>query len=114
MGREDPLPGDWVRVSPNPRRISRMVRLQPRFVMLQSPVRVRQSRFSPQISSKNPDSRSSLMTVTQSQEFVDVFNRVKDWPLDMRITLARRILETAETPPIAEPPRALSLDQVIG
>src|SRR5947207_207173 len=28
MGRDDPLPGDWVRVSPNPRRISRMVRLR--------------------------------------------------------------------------------------
>src|SRR5207247_6112931 len=49
MGREDPLPGARVRVSPNPRRISRMVRLRPRFVMLKSPVMVRQSRFSPQI-----------------------------------------------------------------
>src|SRR5206468_6543963 len=63
MGREDPLPGDRVRVSPNPRRISRIFRLRPRFVMLKSPVMVRQSRFSPQISSKNPDSRSSLILV---------------------------------------------------
>jgi len=54
------------------------------------------------------------MTATQNQELVDIFNRVKEWPLDMRITLARRILETAETPSIAEPPRTLSLDQVIG
>src|SRR5438477_8588522 len=61
MGREDPLPGARVRVSPNPRRISRMVRLRPRFVMLESPVMVRPARFSPQISSKNPDSRSSLL-----------------------------------------------------
>ena len=54
------------------------------------------------------------MTAIQNQELVDIFKRVKDWPLDMRITLARRILETVETPPIAEPPRTLSLDQVIG
>jgi hypothetical protein len=58
--------------------------------------------------------RMQTMTATQNQELVDIFNRVKDWPLDMRITLARRILETTETPPIAEPPRTLSLDQVIG
>src|SRR5205809_6484919 len=45
----------------NPSGFSRMVRLRPRFVILQSPVMVRQSRFSPQISSKNPDSRSSLL-----------------------------------------------------
>ena len=35
-------------------------------------------------------------------------------PLPMRITLARRILETTETPSIAEPPRTMSLDEVIG
>jgi hypothetical protein len=54
------------------------------------------------------------MSATQNEEISDVFNRVKDWPLDMRITLARRILETTEVPAIAEPPRTLSLDQVIG
>ncbi len=54
------------------------------------------------------------MTATQSQELADVVDRVKDWPLDMRISLARRILETAETPAIIEPSRTLSLDQVIG
>ena len=43
------------------------------------------------------------MTATQSQELADVVDRVKDWPLDMRISLARRILETAETPAIIEP-----------
>jgi hypothetical protein len=32
----------------------------------------------------------------------------------MRIALARRILETSETFPIAEPPRTLTLDQIIG
>ena len=32
----------------------------------------------------------------------------------MRITLVCRILETTETPSIAEPPRTMSLDQVIG
>ena len=55
-----------------------------------------------------------MMTASQNQELVDIFNRVKDWPVDMRITLARRILETAETPPIAKPRKTLSLDQVIG
>jgi hypothetical protein len=54
------------------------------------------------------------MNATPSQEFVDVLNRIKGWPLDMRITLARRILETTEMRPIAEPPRTMSLDQVIG
>jgi len=54
------------------------------------------------------------MTATQSRELADVVNRVKDWPLDMRISLARRILETVEMPAILEPPRTLSLDQVIG
>ncbi len=54
------------------------------------------------------------MTATQSRDLADVVNRVKDWPLDMRISLARRILETAETPAIIEPPRTLSLDRVIG
>jgi hypothetical protein len=54
------------------------------------------------------------MSATQNEEITDVFNRVKGWPLDMRITLARRILETTEVPAIAEPPRTLSLDQVIG
>jgi hypothetical protein len=54
------------------------------------------------------------MTATRSQELADVVNRVKDRPLDMRISLARRILETAERPAIIEPPRTLSLDQAIG
>jgi hypothetical protein len=54
------------------------------------------------------------MTAAESSEMVDVLNRVRDWPLDMRMALARRILETAERPAILEPPRTLSLDQVIG
>jgi hypothetical protein len=54
------------------------------------------------------------MTATQSQELVEVLSRVKSWPFDMRMTLARRILETAVTPGIQEPPRTMSLDQIIG
>ena len=54
------------------------------------------------------------MTVTQSRELAEVVDRVKGWPLEMRISLARRILETAEAPAIVEPPRTLPLDQVIG
>jgi hypothetical protein len=54
------------------------------------------------------------MTTAESSEMVDVLNRVKDWPPDMRMALARRLLDTAERPAILEPPRTLSLDQVIG
>ena len=54
------------------------------------------------------------MSIAEATELAEILNRVKEWPLDMRITLARRILESAETPPIGEPPRTLSLDQVIG
>ena len=54
------------------------------------------------------------MTVTQSRELAEVVDRVKGWPLEMRISLARRILETVEAPAIVEPPRTLPLDQVIG
>ena len=54
------------------------------------------------------------MTTAESSEMVDVLNRVKDWPLDMRMALAQRILETAQRPMILEPPRTLSLHQVIG
>lgn len=54
------------------------------------------------------------MTPTQSRELAEIADRVKSWPVDMRIALARRILETAGTPTILETPRTLSLDQVIG
>jgi hypothetical protein len=54
------------------------------------------------------------MSATQERALAEVLDRVKAWPLPMRITLARRILETAETPSIAAPPRTMSLDQVIG
>jgi hypothetical protein len=54
------------------------------------------------------------MSATQERDLAEVLDRVKAWPLPMRITLARRILETIETPSIAEPPRTMSLDQVIG
>lgn len=54
------------------------------------------------------------MSATQERDLAEVLDRVKAWPLPMRITLARRILETTETPSIAEPPRTMSLDQVIG
>ena len=54
------------------------------------------------------------MSATQERDLAEVLDRVKAWPLPMRITLARRILETTETTSIAEPPRTMSLDQVIG
>ena len=60
------------------------------------------------------EQRAWSMIVTRDQELAEVLNRVKLWPLPMRITLARRILETTETSSIPEPPRTLSLDQVLG
>ena len=40
------------------------------------------------------------MTATENQELIEVFNRVRAWPLPLRITLARRILETADLPAV--------------
>ena len=47
-------------------------------------------------------------------EMSDVLSRVRTWIPEMRIVLARRILETLEPPQISEPPRKMSLNQVFG
>ncbi len=38
------------------------------------------------------------MSTAEATELTDVLNRVKNWSPESRIALARRILETLETP----------------
>jgi hypothetical protein len=55
------------------------------------------------------------MSTVESSELVDVLSRVKDWSPALRITLARRILESLERQPVVErPPMLIPLDQVYG
>ena len=49
-----------------------------------------------------------------SKEMFEVLQRVKTWDPEMRIDLARRILETVVPEQILPPPRTMSLDEVIG
>jgi len=48
------------------------------------------------------------------QEIFEVWNRVRTWDPEMRIDLARRILETVGPSQIQPPPQTMSLDEVIG
>jgi hypothetical protein len=43
------------------------------------------------------------MSVTETIDIAEVVSRVRTWPAGMRIELARRILETLESPPVNEP-----------
>ena len=43
-----------------------------------------------------------------------MWNRVRTWDPEMRIDLARRILETVGPSRIQPPPQTMSLDEVIG
>ena len=47
-------------------------------------------------------------------EMSEVLSRVKTWMPEMRIVLARKILETLNPLQISEPPRKMSLNQVFG
>ncbi len=49
-----------------------------------------------------------------SKEMFEVWNRVRTWDPEMRIDLARRILETLASSQILPPPQTMSLDKVIG
>ena len=57
------------------------------------------------------------MTTAETNDIADVVQRVRSWPAPMRIALARRILETLETPPPPEPlpapPRGFSAEEVM-
>lgn len=48
------------------------------------------------------------------KEIFEVWNRVRTWAPEMRIDLARRILETVVPSRIQPPPQTMSLDEVIG
>ena len=56
------------------------------------------------------------MSAAEAIELTDVLNRVKDWPTPLRLTLARRILETIETSevlPVPPPkPRGFSAAEI--
>ena len=45
----------------------------------------------------------NAMVVSQTPEFTDVLNRVTSWPPQLRITLARQVLESVEATPDTEP-----------
>ncbi len=56
------------------------------------------------------------MTIAEANDIADVLRKVTSWPAGMRITLARRILETVEADPeMAAPalPRGLSAAEVV-
>ena len=49
-----------------------------------------------------------------SKEMFEVLQRVKTWQPDMRIDLARRILETLVPRQIPPPPRTMSPEDIFG
>lgn len=55
-----------------------------------------------------------LMQSANLKEIFEVWNRVRTWDPEMRIDLARRILETVVPSRIHPPPQTMSLDEVIG
>jgi hypothetical protein len=58
------------------------------------------------------------MNTAESTEVIDVLERVRTWSPPQRITLARRILETLETPgsepPIEAPTRGWPVERALG
>jgi len=54
------------------------------------------------------------MPAADTPEISEVLSRVRSWTPEMRIVLARKVLETLESPAIAEPRRTMALDEVIG
>jgi hypothetical protein len=55
------------------------------------------------------------MTTAETNELTDLVDRVKTWSPALRITRARRILETIEhSSAVDEPPRRIPLEQVFG
>ncbi len=54
------------------------------------------------------------MKTENLKEIFEVWNRVRTWDPEMRIDLARRILETVVPSRIHPPPQTMSLDEVIG
>jgi len=55
------------------------------------------------------------MSTAEAEELAHVLDRVKTWSPPLRITLARRILETLERPGVVEvPPRRIPMEEVFG
>jgi hypothetical protein len=56
------------------------------------------------------------MSGVESNQIADVVQRVQNWPPPMRLALARRILETLESPvvdqPVSTPPRGPSAAEI--
>lgn len=44
------------------------------------------------------------MTAGETNQVADILRRVQGWPAPLRVALARRILETLESPPVEQPP----------
>ncbi len=54
------------------------------------------------------------MLVAETPEFTDILGRITSWPPELRITLARRVLESVETSPSSQVTRRrLSAAEVI-
>ena len=49
-----------------------------------------------------------------TKEMSEVLDRVRTWNMEMRIDLARRILETLVSPQISPPPRTISQEDIFG
>lgn len=47
------------------------------------------------------------MTPVETNQIADVVQRVQSWPPPLRLALARRILETLESPAVDQPPPKL-------
>ncbi|MCY2995882.1 MAG: hypothetical protein NTY19_49735 [Planctomycetota bacterium] len=54
------------------------------------------------------------MIATNANELSEVLDRVRTWTPSMRITLARKVLESLAPTAVSQPARVLSLDEVIG
>ena len=52
--------------------------------------------------------------ILNSKEMFEVLERVRTWDTEMRIDLARRILETLVSSKISPPPRTMSPEDVFG
>jgi hypothetical protein len=44
------------------------------------------------------------MTAEETNQIADVVRHVQNWPASLRVALARRILETLESPPVEQLP----------
>ena len=42
------------------------------------------------------------MIIAETPEFTDILGRITSWPPELRITLARRVLESVETSPSSQ------------